>query len=330
MTRAAVTGWGAALPERVVTNAEIADSLGVDEEWIRARTGISARRVAAPADTSSSLATRAAIAALDAAGVDAADLDHVIVATSTPDHQLPATAPLVQAAIGARRAGAFDVGAACAGFLYALAQANALVCSGMARNVLVCGADVMSRVTDRAAAGTAILFGDGAGAAVVTATDDDDFLGPFVLRSDGSGAPLLNIPPGEEMMLMHGREVYRHAVEAMTSALREILVVGDVRVDELRLVVAHQANARILEAVAGRLGIERARMVMDIARVGNTSAASIPLALVEAHAQGLVVEGDRIALTAFGAGFVWGAGLMTWRAPVVAQTRPVEAVLTDA
>ncbi|MFN2388557.1 MAG: beta-ketoacyl-ACP synthase III [Actinomycetota bacterium] len=327
---ASIAGWGAALPARRVTNADLAQRLGVDETWILERTGIRTRHLAAPDDTSASLGSRACLDALAAADVSASDVDFVIAATSTPDYQLPATAPLIQHEVGAGNAAAFDIGAACSGFLYGLAQATALIEAGMAQRVLVCGTDVLSRVTDHSDARTAILFGDGAGAALVEKTDRPGGLGPFVLRSDGSGAHLLRIPREDGVIRMEGREVYRRAVEAMTSVLREILVASGATLDDIALVVAHQANGRILEAVAARLGLDPARMVVDISRVGNTSAASIPLALVDAHVTGRLHEGDLVALAAFGGGFVWGAGTMRWRDPTVTTFDAREVVAIHA
>jgi 3-oxoacyl-[acyl-carrier-protein] synthase-3 len=312
MTGSAITGWGSSLPPRVLTNAELSARLDVSEEWILERTGISARHVADDDQTSGTLATEAGIAALDRAGVAASDLDMVIVATCTPDNQIPATSPLVQAALGAHNAGAFDVGAGCSGFLYALSTAQALVENGGVRRALVCGADVLSRVTDYSEAKSCVLFGDGAGAAVIEAIDGPSRIGPFILRSDGLKAPLLEIPVGDRYLRMNGREVYRHAVDGMTECVREVLDNVGMKAEELDLLVAHQANARILAAVAERLGLTSDQVVLNIAHTGNTSAASIPIALAEAAADGSLEPGDRVMLAAFGAGFVWGAGLIHW------------------
>jgi 3-oxoacyl-[acyl-carrier-protein] synthase III len=311
---AAITGWGIALPERTLSNAELSARLDVSERWIRERTGIEMRHIASDADSSATLAADAGARALARAGVEAADLDVVIVATSTPDHQIPATAPLVQHALGAGRAGAFDVNAACSGFLYALAQADALIATGVARRALVCGSDVLSRVTDYSEASSSVLFGDGAGAVVVDRIEGPSRLGPFVLRSDGADPSLLCIPKGERYLRMQGREVYRRAVEAMTASVRDVLDDAGMRLDEVDLVVAHQANARIVEAVGQRLGLRADQVALNIARLGNTSAASIPLALAEASTEGRLNDGDVVVLTAFGAGFVWGAGMVRWGA----------------
>lgn len=316
-----VSGWGVALPQAELTNADLAASLDVTEDWIEARTGIRSRRVARDGETTGSLAVEACAMALTNAGTPAAEIDTVIVATSTPDHQLPAVAPQVQSVLGATGA-AFDLGAGCSGFLYALAQADALVRAGAAESVLVCGADVISRLIDYTDPKTAILFGDGAGAAVVR-RDETDRLGPFVLHSDGSDPGLLSVPPGEPYLKMNGREVFKRAVEEMTASVREILEAGGLSIDDVDLLVAHQANARILKAVAARLAIPQERVALNIAHLGNTSAASIPLAVHEAMAEGRLRLGDRVVLTAFGAGFVWGAGLLGWGIETVtADLRP--------
>jgi 3-oxoacyl-[acyl-carrier-protein] synthase-3 len=312
MRGSAITGWGSALPPRLLTNAELAERLDVSEDWILERTGISARHVAGEDQTSGTLATDAGVIALDRAGVDGSDLDMVIVATCTPDNQIPATAPLVQAALGAHKAGAFDVGAGCSGFLYALSTAQALIEGGGVRRALVCGADVLSRVTDYSDARSCVLFGDGAGAAVVEAIEGPSRIGPFILKSDGLKAPLLEIPTGDRYLRMNGREVYRHAVDGMSQCVGEVLETVGMKADELDLLVAHQANARILAAVADRLGLTKDQVVLNIGHTGNTSAASIPIALAEAAGDGSLESDDHVMLAAFGAGFVWGAGLIHW------------------
>lgn len=314
MTGAAITGWGMALPPQELSNADLATRLGVDEEGIFTRTGIRTRRLAGPGETSGSLGTEASRAALRTAGVAAEDLDMVIVATSTPDFQLPSAASLVQAQLNASRAGAYDLNAACSGFLYALAQASALVEAGMAERMLVVGADTLTRVTDADDPKTSIIFGDGAGAVVVEKIDGPSRLGPFKLLSDGSLAPLLYIPPEEGFMRMRGREVYRHAVEGMTQSVCDILESAGFTIEDVDAFVAHQANARILEAVASRLGLKEERVLSTIERVGNTSAASIPIELALAGDGGLLADDDIVILTAFGAGFAWGAGVVRWGA----------------
>lgn len=293
----------------------------MSEDWIYQRTGIHSRRVASSDETTSGLATQACRVALERAATHPDSIDMVIVATSTPDYQLPATASLVQAQLGCCHAGAFDLNAACAGFLYGLAQANSLIESGVCRRVLLCGADTLSKVTDYADARSCPLFGDGAGAVVVEASDVADGIGPFVLRSDGSTPELLYVRTDERLIRMQGREVYRRAVDGMARALRELAEKAEMPLAEVDLVVAHQANARIVEAVAARVGIPLDKVVLNIRNLGNTSAASIPLALVEAAEEGRIVEGDVVAVTAFGAGFAWGAGLVTWGAASASSRR---------
>lgn len=316
LSGATVTGWGAALPRTEVTNDEVARRLGVDAGWITARTGIEARRIAGPDETATSLATAAGRRALAAAGVAAEDVGLVIVATLTPDLRLPATATLVQAELGAGRAGAFDLNAGCSGFLYALAQASALVRSGTADNVLVCGVDLLSRVTDPTDAGTAPLFGDGAGAALVTGSTEED-LGPFVLHADGRDPHLLHVPPDEDVIRMQGRAVYRRAIDEMAASLDEVLGTAGLSVGDIALVIGHQANVRILRGVAERAGLPADKLFINIGRVGNTSAASIPLAASDVATAGGISDGDLVALTAFGAGFCWGAALLRWRTPAL-------------
>lgn len=309
---AAITTCGAALPKQALDNAELARRLDVDEDWIFARTGIRSRRIASSSDTTGSLATQAAAQVLDRAGVPPEDIDLVIVATFTPDYQLPATGPLVAASLGAKNAGAYDVAAACSGFLYALAQASAQIENGTVRRVLVCGADVLSRITDYSDARSCVLFGDGAGAALVEHIEGPTRIGPFRLKADGTRPELLWVPPDKGVMQMEGREVYKRAVAGMSSTVKEVLDESGLKIDDVDLVVAHQANARILKAVADRLSVPEEKVMTNIAKVGNTSAASIPLAIDEAYGSGRVSEGDRIVVTAFGGGFTWGAGLLTW------------------
>lgn len=322
---AAVAGAGSALPQRVLDNASLARSLGIDEAWIFERTGILERRVAGKDETLVDLAAAAGRSALADAGVEEADA--VIVATFTPDERLPGAAPQVASRLGLDRAAAFDLNAGCAGFLYALTQATALVETGAARRVLVVGADIMSRVTDYADRRSCVLFGDGAGAFLVQESRSPR-LGPFRLYSDGSRPRLLWMPPETQKIAMNGREVYRRAVDAMSESIRDIARRAGMTLDDIDLVVAHQANVRILRAVAARLELPFDRLITNIAEVGNTSAASIPLAVDDARRRGTLRDGDVIALTAFGAGFAWGAGMMTWgTGSVAAPRRPQEEAL---
>lgn len=296
---------------RELTNAELARTIGRDEAWIEGRTGIRSRRIAMPSDTAATLGTAAAERALEAAGIHGSDVDLIICATVTPDHRFPATACLIQSALSSAAA-AFDLNAGCSGFLYALAQADASIRAGAVRRVLVVGAEVMSRITDYSDPKTAILFGDGAGAALVERCEGAGEMGPFVLFSDGSRPELLYVDRSTSTIKMEGREVYRAAVTSMVGSVARVLRETGTHPSEVGLVIAHQANQRILEAVATRLGLPSTKMFSNIDRYGNTSSASIPIALAEAQATGALTDGDLVVLTAFGAGFVWGAGLVRW------------------
>lgn len=318
MTGGYVAGVGAALPSRALTSADLEESLGLARGWIAGRTGIESRRIAGPSDTACTLGIAAARDALRDAAVEPSDVDYVIVATTTPDFALPAVASLVQAALGCD-GGAFDLAAGCSGFLVALAQADALVRAQAARTVLVVGVDLMSRITDYSDPKTGIIFGDGAGAAVVAASDEPS-IGPFVLHSDGADPHLLHAPL-DATIVMSGREVYRRAVQEMTASVTEVAELSGISVADVDLVVAHQANGRILSAVAERLGVDDRKVFTNIARYGNTSAASIPLALRDAETSGALRDGDVVVVTAFGAGFVWGAGVVRWGPPATAARK---------
>jgi 3-oxoacyl-[acyl-carrier-protein] synthase III len=311
--RAGIFGVGAALPEQVVANAHFEQHLDTSDEWIVRRTGIRERRWLNGSMTLADLATTACRQALDDAGCAAEEVDRVIVSTITPDRLTPGLAPYVAELLGATNAGAYDANAACAGFLYGLDQAAALVESGRARVVLVCGAEALSRITDQEDRSTAVLFGDGAGAVVVRAGALDRGCSTFVLGCDGAQADLLYAEADERLLRMEGREVYRHAVARMTEATRQALEQARVRPDDLDLFVAHQANARIVEAVAAELGVDRDRVALNVDRVANTSSASIPIALAEAEREGRLRPGATVGLAAFGAGFVWGAGVVSWK-----------------
>ncbi len=320
----AIAGLGARLPDRVVTNDDLAEVLDTSDEWIRTRTGIRERHVAAPEEATSDLATAAARDALRDAGLAATDLAAVIVATTSPDHQVAATAPLVASALGVT-APAFDLNAACSGFVYALRVASGMVATGDGA-VLVIGAETLTRIADPEDRSTAVLFGDGAGA-VVLVPDDDARLGPFSLGADGEGASMLWTPSGgtrrpfdaevladrSHYLSMRGGDVYRNAVVRMADSAREVLAQAGLEVADVDLLVGHQANVRILDAVAARLGLPTELSHISVDRHGNTSAASIPLALVDARAQGKLRDGDTVLLAAFGAGLTWGACLLTWK-----------------
>ncbi len=308
---AGVLGCGAALPEAVVSSAEIAEHLGLDEHWVVARTGIRSRHIARVDERLSDLAAEAGRIALDRAGVDAPELDLVLVATVSADEMTPNAAPLVADAIGARRAGALDVGAACTGFLSALALGSAWIESGRAERVLVVGADMLSRYTNRDDRRTAPLFGDGAGAVVLGAGETGG-LGPVVLHQDGAHAKLIVAPPEIGLIQMDGPETFRHAVNRLVEVTGEVTGEAGLSLDEIDLFVYHQANARITRAVGARLALEPARVVDCIAEQGNTSAATIPLALAHCEASGRLQPGMTVLLAAFGAGLTWGGAVLEW------------------
>lgn len=321
MSGARITALGMAVPDAELTNAELGARLGVDEAWIFERTGIRTRRIAAVDESAAVLGSLAAERALVDARLDALEIDLIICATITGDRRFPATACLIGASLGTQ-APAYDLNAGCSGFLFALAQADAAVRSGSVQNVLVIGSDVMSRITDPHDLKTAILFGDGAGAAIIQPASPAA-LGPFLLASDGSRPDVLTLDE-RDLTRMEGREVYRMAVAKMASSLSSLLTREGIRSSEIDLVIGHQANQRILTAVAERMALDEATMYSNISRWGNTSAASIPLALYEAQRQGAMQIGDRVALAAFGAGFCWGAGLLEW------TPAPLHAELTSS
>jgi 3-oxoacyl-[acyl-carrier-protein] synthase-3 len=310
---AGIFGVGAALPERVVGNDEIVARLDTTDEWIVRRTGIRERRIVAPDQPLSELATRACALALEDAGRTPDEVDQIIVSTITPDRVTPGIAPYVALALGAERASAVDVNAACAGFIYALDQAAAQIESGRARVVLVCGAEALSRITDHDDRGTAMLFGDGAGAVVVAGGELEIGCGGFVLGTDASQADMLYAERTNPMLRMEGREVYRHAIRRMVEATSEAIARAGLTIDDIDLFVAHQANVRILTATANELGLPAEKLMVNIDRVANTSSASIPLALADAERDGRLRPGAIVALSAFGAGFVWGSGVVSWK-----------------
>jgi 3-oxoacyl-[acyl-carrier-protein] synthase-3 len=324
-----VTGWGTAIPERVLTNQEIARLVDTNDEWIVSRTGIRERRIADKHETTATLATRSALRALERTNIDAGDVELIIVATSTPEHLFPATACLVQDALGASRAGAFDLMAACSGFIYAANMAAQAIRTGSVDNALVIGAETLSRLVNWKDRGTCILFGDGAGALVLEASDEPGGILSCVMRSDGSGANLLSVPAGGSRIPasldsvgkglhtihMNGREVFRFATRVMASATREAAGDAGFGVEEIDWVIPHQANLRIIEAAARGLHLPLEKFVINVERYGNTSTASIPIALCEAVEDGRVQPDDRIVLVGFGAGLTWGALAMQWVAP---------------
>ena len=311
--RAGIFGIGAVLPGDPIPNAAFEQRLETSDAWIVKRTGIHNRHYMAPQDSLAALTAEACLLACADAGVDPSEVDRVLVATVTPDRAFPAMAPEVASIIGATGAAALDLSAACAGFLYGLDQAAALVETGRANTVLVAGAEALSRMTDHDDRGTAVLFGDGAGAAVVGRGELELGCSTFVLGSDGACGDLLFAERDERLIRMQGREVYRHAVRRMVDAIRRSLAQAGMTAADLDLFVTHQANARIIEAVQAELGITDDQVVLDLDRAANTSAASIPLALARAEQEGRLRPGMRVGLAAFGAGFVWAAGVISWK-----------------
>ncbi|MGH2842755.1 MAG: 3-oxoacyl-ACP synthase III family protein [Solirubrobacteraceae bacterium] len=309
---AAVAAVGASLPEGVVTSAEIEARLGLAPDWIQRRTGIRERHVARPGERVNTHATLAAERALSAAEIDPLDVDLVIAATTSPDELLPNMAPMVAHALGASRAGAFDIGAACNGFLSALAAGTAMIDSGRASCVVVIGADFMSRMVDETDRGTATVFADGAGAIVLVSTGEPSRVGPVVLGSEGDTAGIIRVSRERGVIQMLGHETFKIAVSRLTQATLGALDAAGVELDEIDLFVYHQANGRILTAVADRLELLSHRVVDCIGELGNTSAATLPLALEHSVDSGRLRRGDRVLLAAFGAGFAWGATVLEW------------------
>jgi 3-oxoacyl-[acyl-carrier-protein] synthase-3 len=313
VSKAAVIGIGSALPPGRVTNDDLAQTLDTSDEWITRRTGIRERRQLNGTQSLADLAVEACEAALRDAGRDGAEIDQVLCSTVQGDHVTPGLAPGIAYRLGATNPGATDMNAACAGFLYALDHAAAMIETGRAKLVLVCGAEALSRITDPTDRGTAVLFADGAGAALVAGGDYERGLVKFDLHSSGEHQPLLYADLDTRLLHMQGAEVYRHAVARMVESTRVMLERTGLGVDDIDLFVAHQANARIIEAAAAELGFDMAKVMINVDHVANTSSASIPLALAEAEADGRLHPGDTVALTAFGAGFSWGAGILTWK-----------------
>jgi 3-oxoacyl-[acyl-carrier-protein] synthase III len=308
----AATAVGVSLPERVMTSAEIEDRLGLAPHWIARRTGIRSRHIAEPHERLATHAAAAARQALERAGVEPAEVDLVVVATTTADELMPGAAPLVAHELGAFGAGAFDVGAACTGFLSALTVGAAQVETGRVRTAVVIGADLMSRVLDPDDRSTAAVFADGAGAVVLQAAPGPSRLGPVVLGSDGDGAGHITIPRSDARIRMLGHDTFREAVAHLTLATEQAVRAAGITLDEIDRFVYHQANGRILSAVGERLGLDPERVVDCIAEYGNTCAATLPLALAHAADHGQLHDGDRVLLGAFGAGFTWGAGVLEW------------------
>jgi 3-oxoacyl-[acyl-carrier-protein] synthase-3 len=320
--RSQVAGCGGYLPERIVTNSELASRLDTSDEWIRQRTGIGERRVAAPGELTSDLAYRAASRALDSAGMKGSDLDLLVVATATPDNTFPATAAKVQARLGMTRGAAFDVQAVCAGFIFALAVADNALRLGQARTALVIGAETFSRILDWEDRGTCVLFGDGAGALVLKVVPASSPGSRFVLsnhlHSDGRQYDILYVDGGPSStgssgyLRMEGREVFRQAVQRLSEVVDEALRANNLAATDIDWLVPHQANSRIIDGMGRKLGLSAKKIVMTIERHANTSAASIPLALAEAVDDGRIRPGDLVLMEALGGGLSWGASLVRW------------------
>lgn len=309
---ATIAGLGVALPPTVVPNATIAERLDVDDRWIYKRIGVRERRMVQPGERLTDLAVAAAREALSGACVDAADLDLVLVGTFTQDEILPNAAPLVAAALGADKAGAVDLGAACMGFLSGLSLATGYIEAGRASRVLVVGAEVLTRFLDPFDRRTAALIGDGAGAVVLSATTAPGRIGPSVMRANDKSRELVFMTREDAKLRMDGQQTFVYAVDHLSEVTHEVLEAAGIGLDDIDLFVYHQANARITKAVGERLGLAPARVVDCIERLGNTSAASIPLALATAEREGRLHDGAIVLMAAIGAGFTWGAAIVEW------------------
>ncbi|MEO8056364.1 MAG: beta-ketoacyl-ACP synthase III [Acidobacteriota bacterium] len=327
MLHATVAGTGRAVPDRILSNADLEKMVETSDDWITSRTGIRERRMAGPDDILSDFCVRAATPALEAAGLVPMDLDTIILATCTPDHPIPGAAPVVQHKLGAKRAAAFDLNAACSGWLYGLHVADGLVQSGKAKNVLLIGAEFLTRFTDYTDRGTCVLFGDGAGATVLKATSSDHGVLSTAIRTDGEGSRFISMPGGgstyppnrpetlaarQTFIQMKGGETFKVAIRSMVEVCNEVLGESGFTTDDVAWLLPHQANERILTATADRLKIPAERCMNNIARYGNTSAASIPIVLDEYARAGKIKRGDLILITAFGGGLTWGAALVRW------------------
>jgi 3-oxoacyl-[acyl-carrier-protein] synthase III len=321
-----ITGVGSYVPAKILTNADLEKMVDTSDEWITSRTGIKERRIAAPDEFTSDLAAKAAERAMKMAGVTAAQIDLIIVATITPDMPFPATACLVQHKIGAKRAAAFDLEAACSGFIYGLEVAQQFIMSRAYDTVLVIGAEKLSSIVDWTDRNTCVLFGDGAGAAILQNRENSHGLLTATMGADGASAELLFMPGGgsrcpatadsvaarRHYLRMNGKETYKYAVQAMLSAAREALRRCELEVPQIKCIIPHQANRRIIEAVGERLGATSEQLFVNLEKYGNTSAASVAIALDEAVASGKVRRGDLILLVVFGAGLTWAAAVIEW------------------
>lgn len=320
-----VVGWGTEIPKQVMTNDDLSKIIDTNDEWIQARTGIRERRIADERDTAASLGLRAARKALRVANMQPDEIDLIVTATSSPQYLFPSTASLIQDKLGATNAGAFDVLAACSGFIYALGLAASQVRSGAVDTAIVIGTEVLSRILDWSDRGTAILFGDGAGAFVLQASNTPGGVREYVIHSDGSGGDLLFAKsgarpttyangkhPDASIVEMNGREVFRFATRVMASATREVIEQADLTINDIDVIVPHQANSRIIQAAARGLNLTEDKFIMTVDKYANTSTASIPMALVEAVENGRIKRNDRLVLVGFGGGLTWGAAIVEW------------------
>ncbi len=337
MPYAHITGWGMAVPDAVLTNDDLAKRVDTNDEWIRERTGIRERHVASDHEFPSTLGVDAAIKALEVANLRPTDIDLIICSTSSPEYIFPATACLIQDQLGATKAGAFDLLAACTGFIFAMNMAAQAIRSGSIKNAVVIGAETLSRFIDWKDRGTCILFGDGAGAFVLQASDQPGGVLSAVMHSDGSGGDLLTLPgggshfpatqgtiqDGKHYIHMDGREVFRFATRVMGQAAREVLEMAGLTTEDVQWIIPHQANYRIIETAARYLRLPLDRFIINVDRYGNTSTASIPIATVEALEKGCIKTGDKIVFVGFGAGLTWGALAAEWTGPLPPVGRAV-------
>ncbi len=326
-----IVGWGKYVPIKVVTNGDLARTIDTSDEWIVARTGIRERRVAGPKESAATMGLAAAKEALEVAGVRPHEVGLIIVATSTPEHAFPTTASLIQDALGAVNAGAFDLSAACTGFVYALAVGSQIIRSGAHDTVLIIGSETMSRIIDWSDRSTCVLFGDGAGAVVLRASASPGGVMSTLCRSDGSGGDLLIVPAGGSKLpashqtvdqklhaiKMNGREVFRFAARVMDKSAREVAACAGVDMDDVALIIPHQANLRIIQAAARTLKLPEDRFFVNLQYYGNTSSASIPIAICEAVEQGRLKPSDHCLLVGFGGGLTWAAAMVKWGPPAL-------------
>lgn len=321
-----IIGTGMYVPEKILTNSDLEKIVDTNDEWIVSRTGIRERHIAAPNQATSDLAYEAALKALESAGMNADELDLIIIATVTPDTTFPSTACILQEKLGAKKAAAFDLSAACSGFVYSLATATNFIRTGMYNNALIIGADCLSRITDYTDRNTCILFGDGAGAVVIGEVPEGRGFLSFDLGAEGAGGSLLKLEAGgsrlpassatiedkKHFIYMNGREVFKFAVRIMGSATETVLNKAGKTKEDIDLFVPHQANIRIIQSAMQRLDLPPEKCVINVDKYANTSAASIPLALVEAAEQGRMKEGDTVLMVGFGGGLTWGAAVLVW------------------